>query len=184
MSLSALLIEHCSPTLASLKAGSLFSLPSSSLCQLEEEAQQLNTQFAPKGLALHLIRVDERHALCYLYRHAQLAAMLADKPCAAFLNTQGYDSLSVQDALDRLCSRLAQSPSFPHEVGLFLGYPLADVVAFIENKGKNCLCCGCWKAYTNACAARRLFAKFSKCTEVYKRLYHNGRTLCQLTVAV
>ncbi len=53
MSLSALLIEHCSPTLASLKAGSLFSLPSSSLCQLEEEAQQLNTQFAPKGLAPH-----------------------------------------------------------------------------------------------------------------------------------
>ena len=37
-----------------------------------------------------------------------------------------------------------------------------DVIAFIENKGKNCLCCGCWKCYTNACAAQKAFDKARK----------------------
>lgn len=183
MSVEHSLIEHCAPTLASLKCGSLFSFVSPCWERLHAEADALNRQLAPKGLGLRVIRADERRALCYLYREAQLVHLLCQPETAAFLRAQGYHSLRVEDALDTLCARLAEGPSFPHEVGLFLGYPLADVIAFIENKGQNCLCCGCWKAYTNVCDAQRLFARFKKCTEVYRRLYQNGRTLYQLTVA-
>ena len=64
--------------------------------------------------------------------------------------------------VDTLCARLSTGGDFPHEVGLFLGYPVEDVIGFIENKGKNCLCCGCWKCYSNACAAQKAFDKFRK----------------------
>ena len=49
---------------------------------------------------------------------------------------------------------------FPHEIGLFLDYPLVDVIGFIRNTGKNCKCSGCWKAYGNAKEAEKTFCKY------------------------
>ena len=86
-------------------------------------------------------------------------------------------------ALDWLRQRLAAGQGFPHEIGLFLGYPVGDVAGFIRNRGKNCRCVGCWKVYCNECEARRTFARLKKCTQVYTRLWQQGRTVPQLTVA-
>ena len=84
--------------------------------------------------------------------------------------------------LERLRLRLAQSEEFPHEIGVFLGYPLPDVIAYIRNGGRNCLCCGCWKVYFDEHGARRTFARFRKCREVYARLFAQGCPLSRLTV--
>lgn len=54
--------------------------------------------------------------------------------------------------------RLHMCEKFPHEIGLFLDYPLVDVIGFIRNTGKNCKCSGCWKAYGNAKEAEKTFA--------------------------
>lgn len=184
MSIERSLIEHCSPTLASLKVGSLFSFLSPACGELHEQIDAVNGLLRSKGLTLMMARPMGERALCYLYRTSQLERMLADPQNAAFLRPLGYDGADAGCALERLCARLRESEDFPHEIGLFLGYPLGDVIGFIENKGKNCLCCGCWKAYTDACAARKLFDRFAKCTTVYKRLYHSGtRTLSQLAVS-
>ena len=69
------------------------------------------------------------------------------------------------------------------EIGLFLGYPVEDVLGFIENAGQNCKCCGCWKVYCNECEAVRTFARYKKCRDIYKRLWQEGRSVLQLTVA-
>ena len=69
------------------------------------------------------------------------------------------------------------------QIGVFLGYPLTDVVGFIENRGRNFTCCGCWKAYGDPNAARRHFAQLSKCTAVYLRLFHSGTPISRLAVA-
>lgn len=182
MSLEPSLIEHCSPTLARLKVGSLFSFPSPCWETLFEEASRLNTLLNEKGLCLRIVRADEKRALCYLYRVDELANTLNRLDEAAFLKECGYESLCLCDALDTLCERMSCSGDFPHEVGVFLGYPLSDVLAFIEHKGQNCVCCGYWKAYGDAHKAKCLFERYAKCTRVYRRLYHAGRTLNQLTV--
>ena len=183
MSIVPMLIDHCSPTLASLKCGSLFSIRPEDMAYTMREAQALSDELAPKGLAIRVIDVGDGRALCYLYRPCQLGRMLCSEKEAAFLTEQGYPYLTVEDAVELLCARLSQGGAFPHEIGLFLGYPIDDVVAFIANKGRNCLCCGCWKCYTDACAAQKAFDKFRKCTSVYKRLFACGRTLDQLAVA-
>ena len=184
MSIEPALIRHCSPTLASLKVGSLFSFHPACWTCLSEEAASLNRQLGEKGLALRIIRADDSRALCYLYRRKQLDHLLAEAEVQSFLRTFGYETFDTQDVLDRLFSRLIVKLDFPHEVGLFLGYPLSDVIAFIENKGQNCLYCGPWKVYTNACEALRQFAKFKKCSDVYQRLYQEGhRSLSQLAVS-
>ena len=183
MSLQPALSEYASPTLASLKCGSLFSLIPADMQLLKREAAQMSAILAPKGLSLRLIEVGGGRILCYMFRHAQLLTILNGSREAAFLKELGYSSLSVSDAVDMLCARLAMGGDFPHEIGLFLGYPVEDVIGFIENKGKNCLCCGCWKCYSNACAAQKAFDKFRKCTNVYKRLFACGRSISQLAVA-
>lgn len=182
MSIEHALIEHCSPTLAGLKAGSLFSFLAPASSSLEKDIGAVNALLSKKGLTLQLVKPLPARALCYLYRAAHLERMLVDPENAAFLRSQGYESLDVQGALSTLCTRLCVREEFPHEIGLFLGYPLGDVIGFMEHKGKNCLCCGCWKAYTDACAAKRQFDRFNKCTCVYRRLYGEGRPLTKLAV--
>ena len=60
---------------------------------------------------------------------------------------------------------------------------LADVIAFIRNRGENCPLTGCWKAYTNEAAARKTFALYRKCRDVYLRCYARGYGVARLTVA-
>ena len=86
--------------------------------------------------------------------------------------------------MERLKERLEHNHEFPHEIGLFLGYPLGDVIGFVENSGRNCICSGCWKVYQNAAEAIRTFQRFKKCKEVYVRLWSEGKSVWQLTVDV
>lgn len=95
----------------------------------------------------------------------------------------GYGSTRAEDALSRLCQRLEEQGGFPHEIGLFLGYPLGDVEGFIQNQGQNCKCAGCWKVYCNELEAQKRFARIQKCRKVYARLWAQGRSVWQLTVA-
>ncbi len=78
---------------------------------------------------------------------------------------------------------VAENDAFPHEIGVFLGYPLGDVMGFIRSGGRNCRHAGCWKVYCNEAETLRLFEKFKKCRDVYLRLWNQGRSVLQLTVA-
>ena len=68
-------------------------------------------------------------------------------------------------------------------MGLFLGYPLDDVTGFIEQKGKNYKCCGIWKVYGDEQKTQVIFQKLKKCSEIYQKLFADGRSILQLTVA-
>ncbi len=177
------LIEHCSPTLASLKTANLFNLTSSSEAELEEQIDLWNQQLKEKGITLLVLRRTQKSALVYVCRLSYLQADLNRAGVADFLRRYGYECNEVHYALRRLKARLQESEEFPHEIGIFLSYPLGDVIGFIENAGKNSKCTGCWKVYCNECEAVRLFERFKKCHNIYKRLWQEGRSIMQLTVA-
>lgn len=62
--------------------------------------------------------------------------LLSNKRCVNFLKFIGYPSeYKINDYMDELVFRL-QSEEFPHEIGVFLGYPLKDVLGFM-GYGKN-----------------------------------------------
>ena len=99
------------------------------------------------------------------------------------LKRYGYHGGTEGEALEVLRERVCRSENFPHEIGLFLGYPLEDVIGFIENAGKNSKCTGYWQVYGDELDAERRFKSYRKCSEVYRRLWNSGRSLQQLTVA-
>ena len=62
--------------------------------------------------------------------------VLVNKRCINFLKFVGYPAdYELNDYMDELVFRL-QSEEFPHEIGVFLGYPLKDVRGFM-GYGKN-----------------------------------------------
>lgn len=191
------LIEYCSPTLASLKSGSLFNCRCSADEDLEECISGWNEMFHTKGISLHLMRRTESTALIYVCRRSALKDTLSDPEVRAFLKEYGYESCyccdgctasccSMDSCLRHLQERISneECPGFPHEIGIFLGYPLADVSGFIANKGRNCRFTGAWKVYGDPSYAEKTFARFSKCNDVYNQLWKSGRrSIMQLTVA-
>lgn len=178
------LIDHCAPTLASLKTGSLFNLPLSEADDLFEQTQRWNGELGEKGITLYILRYCDRGALVYVCRNSRLEQELSKPEVRRFLSSYGYRCSEIDSAIARLRERLRADKSFPHEIGIFLGYPLADVKGFIENAGKNAKCTGCWKVYNDECEAIRTFRQYKKCRDVYARLWTQGISVQQLTVAV
>lgn len=183
MSLEKSLIIHCAPTLASIKPASLFTIEEDSCRKLDGELRQWNRILSPKGLSLCVLRRSGRTALVYVYRRSHLLKSLECPETSAFLRSYGYERMTISGVLRQLIKRLEKCEGFPHEIGAFLGYPLEDVVGFIENEGRNCKCAGCWKVYGDAAQAERRFAQYRKCHCVYRRLWDEGRSVLQLTVA-
>ena len=183
------MIEQCSPVLAGLKAAGLFRYETRDCADLARRVRSWNEQLNSKGLRVRVMKGCARthRFLIYVYREAQLSAVLADRAVQEFLRQEGYQLPAEQEQtgalLNQLSRRLCCQAEFPHEIGVFLGYPLPDVVGFIENRGQNFTCCGCWKSYGEPAAARRRFDQLSKCTAVYLRLFHSGTPITRLTVA-
>ena len=183
--LERLFVEQAAPTLAGIKPGSLFSCPPEDFCR-GVRLSDWNTQMKSKGiLARALGRCGQGRVVVYVYRPRQLERLLAESAVSAFLAEKGYESPCDPEAcLRQLTRRILAGDDFPHEVGIFLGYPLEDVEGFIRHKGRSCALCGAWKVYGDAARAQKRFALFTHCTNVYKRLFAAGTPLIRLTVAV
>ncbi len=176
------LIRCCAPTLACLKTGSMFSCAFDSREQLTAELRQLNRQLRHKGLRMLPLRWRDGKALLYLCRPKLLERDLDDPLSRKLLRECGYPCQNASLCITHLISRLRESGEFPHEVGLFLGYPPADVDGFMHRKNE-CRLCGLWKVYSDTESALRQFARCRHCTQVYLSCLSRGFTLDRLTVA-
>lgn len=178
-----LLIRHCSPTLAGIKTGNLFACRFHDKAEMRECVRCWNNLLTKKGLRVLPLRFRNGRALIYLYRPARLSEDLRHGTAERILKERGYCTDTSEKCVVQLIRRLCEYEEFPHEIGLFLGYPPEDVCGFIENKAGGCKCAGCWKVYGDADAARKTFAKYKKCSGVYAALYANGTSIERLTVA-
>lgn len=177
------LIRHCSPTLAGLKTASLFTCPCDCREALLESLRQMNRRLRGKGLCLVPLRFSEKSALIYLYRPRRLTEDMDGPLARRLLTERGYDTGSCQRCVAQLRQRLEDSDGFPHEIGLFLGYPAEDVRGFMEEGPDRCKCSGCWKVYSDVASAQRTFDRYRKCARVYRDQWEKGKGIERLTVA-
>ena len=178
-----LFIRHCSPTLAGIKPGSMFPYKYATPEELLEYIRSANQVLVPDGLRVLPLRYGDGSALIYVFRPSDLEKVLQDQTAVDLLKKRGYKDIRVQSCICQLVGRFKQETEFPHEVGLFLGYPPEDVCGFIENKAGGHKCVGCWKVYGDEQAARKTFARYKKCTEFYCSQWEKGQSIERLTVA-
>lgn len=177
----SLLVQFCAPTLAGIKPAGLFQFRGEA-AQARRKVRAWDNRLAPLGIRVRILKRCEEQGMCliYVYRPLPLSRRLAGTGTRAMLRSLRYPTDQLEPMLAHLSLRLAQSRDFPHEIGLFLGYPLADVVGFMEHQGRDCTFSGCWKSYSDPRAARRYFDLCRRCTEDLSRSYAHGADLTAL----
>ena len=175
-----LIVRQCSPTLSGLKTGNMFSAEFESKARTIERIRSLNLRLAPYGLCMLPLRFMQKRVLVYMYSPKRLSVDLEQPQVRELLRGLGYDLSSAGGCIARLRRRMGDGGDFPHEVGLFLGYPAEDVRGFIENRVAGCKCLCCWKVYVDVNAAKMRFASFEKCTRDNCGRLRRGCTLEQL----
>lgn len=178
-----LIIKHCSPTLAGIKTGNIFNYYYKEKRDLIDELCRFNRKLIPKGMRAIPIGVWQKRALIYIYRPSKLQQDLTDNMAAEILKEYGYSWQNADRCVVELMHRIQEGRTFPHEIGLFLGYPPEDVKGFIEHKGKYYKCVGFWKVYGDEDKAQRCFEIYRKCIHTYYDQWKKGRTFEQLTVS-
>lgn len=176
-----LVVQHCSPTLAGIKLANMFSCRYKCTDDISHCIVCWNKALNTKGIFVKLLKMTKDYALIYFYRENMLSKELLNESKAEFLREYGYPCKRLDKCLDFLADRLQES-EFPHEIGIFLGYPLEDVKAFISHDGNDFMECGCWKVYGDLNSARKKFNLYKKCTKVYCDKFAKGSTLTKLSV--
>ena len=180
------LVEQCAPTLAGVKPASLFRYQGIRADEALCLADRWRRELASRDLTLQVLKTCPRTGACmiFLYRADWLHHILAKPSNRCFLEEQGYPAeADVSQLLHQLSLRFCLEGDYPHEIGLFLGYPLEDVVGFIANRGRNFTCCGYWKVYGDPAAARRRFAQYRRCTDVCRERFRKGAGILDLIPA-
>ncbi len=183
MSFEESLVFHASPTLASIKIANLYSFRFRNLSECLDTIRSFNQLMNEKGIYIELLKNMGDVYLIFVYRKSHLQKLLSDRRVKSFLKKYGYSSeLSLWEYIETLRMRLNIEKDFPHEIGVFLGYPLEDVQAFIETKGCDSVLCGDWKVYHDEERAKCLFCKYRRCREMYIKVYREGRSFVDMLV--
>lgn len=179
-----LIIKYCSPTLAGLKTGNLFNCKYQSKNQVITNIRRLNASLVPKGIRVLPLKIKDGKVLIYVYRPLKLQLDLEDEIAKEILTEKNYNNFKESYAVTNLIERVKNSDEFPHEIGLFLGYPSKDVKGFIEDGSRACKYCGIWKVYDDVESAIKAFNKFEKCKKVYIDKWSKGYDFERLVVSI
>ena len=171
---------HCAPALAGIKAGNLVSLSPEEIPDLYRRLEEYRRALWDCGVRFELLCDCGRRALLLVYRPALLARSLEQPEARRILDQAGYPAGPLPALLAYLKTRLADVADFPHEIGLFLDYPPADVEGFQRWGGRDCKLCGHWKVYSDVDRARRLFRQYDRCRSVLLRRVSMGLTIPQM----
>lgn len=177
-----LVIRCCAPTLASLKTANMFTCHYDSAEAMNDRIRHFNRRLCRRGVRMVPLRYQDGVGLIYVYRPERLHRDLCNEQACRLLTEHGYTCGHCACCVRQLRQRLAQQKDFPHEIGLFLGYPPEDVDGFIHRKGEE-KCTGHWKVYGDEAAAKKTFALYRKCTDAYLQQWHKGRPIERLAVA-
>lgn len=155
--MAVMLAIHCSPVLRGMKAAN-------SITVNINESFDISGLLAGTGISYRFLRTIENKGILYLYREKAISNYLFSKEVRNFLKGYGYQKDDLAGMLDRLSDRLHLYSegriSFPHEIGVFLEYPLDDVKGFLINNGKHSYCSGYWKVYHNVPEALQKFKQY------------------------
>lgn len=168
---------QCAPLITGLKVSNLLIIPKGN----EEVVKRILNR---TGISFYRLIQTRTKTTFLLFRRNELEEFLSDENVKNVFIRAGYKSLQIGKILRIFSLRyeayMQGDKSFPHEMGLLLGYPVEDVVGFVENNGKNFLYSGYWKVYENQKAKVKLFDKFKVAEETLIHLLSNGLSMSDI----
>lgn len=164
-----ILAHYCVPTLLHQKPATLVCFNKKS----EQDKERIYRCFQSEAgqFACQCTILYENRSMVFLliYQAELMDQMLFRNEVMEFMRLYGYymrntdSNAYLNHFINRYHDYWEKGATFPHELGIFLGYPLKDVEGFIINQGKNYLLSGFWKVYHDVPNALKTF-------ETYRRL--------------
>lgn len=175
----SILANHCAPVLMGTKLSNLISLSKAKLSFDEALLKKYKDIFMAYGIAIEKLCECEASMLLLIYNEERLARYIQKSRIAKFLKDYGYKTIELDQCLLTLKSKLRHF-EFPHEIGIFLGFPIDDVIGFIENEGQNYLYCRYWKVYARPESTKRTFELYDGLRTFVKTKLMEGYTIERL----
>ena len=126
-----------------------------------------------KDIYLKVLSIKGR-SMIYVYQKEKLNKLCSCKQIQKIFKQYDYNCTSLETLIIDLQKRL-NDYNFPHEIGLFLGYPMTDVLGFIE--GRKHLSAGYWKVYSHVKNCQQTFDKYHKCTHELCKRFNQGESV-------
>ena len=160
---------QCAPVISGIKISNLLTIPAKSL-------RELSVVLKKTELSFRILYPGRERLVILIYRETELKEYLEREEVMAFIYKCGYETSDISKIFPVFVKRYMRymelKQDFPHELGLFLGYPIEDVEGFIKENGKNYLYSGYWKVYKDTELKIRLFKNYEKVqTEIVRLLY-------------
>lgn len=174
------LILQCAPFFKGMKIACTANMEKG-ICK---EADKL---LQDTGVERFILNETEERCLLFFFRRKKLASYLMRPEVREFLRTYGYEAENVDKALgrlsDRICQSAGESSGFPHEIGIFLNYPVEDVKGFIRERGRNCLLSGYWKVYESPGRAQMTFSAYDRAKQSAVNQFLSGMSLQEIILS-
>jgi len=160
---------QCAPVISGIKISNLLTIPVKNL-------KELSAVLKKTELSFRILYPGRERLVILIFREAKLREYLAREEVMAFIYKCGYETSDISKIFPVFVKRYMRymelKQDFPHELGLFLGYPIEDVEGFIKENGKNYLYSGYWKVYKDTELKIRLFKDYERVqTEIVRLLY-------------
>lgn len=168
---------QCAPLITGLKISNLLIVQNDNVARVKEILKGT-------GIVCFVLHVSDGKTIFLLYKEREMKAYLSRKRVRILLSQLGYRNYDLKSLLILFRKRYKMYANgeidFPHEMGLFLGYPVEDVHGFIENTGKNFLHSGYWKVYKNLPLKMQLFQSFEQARERVIQLTSCGMSIREI----
>lgn len=178
--MALLLAIHCAPILSGSKAANIMTVT-------VHEFDRIGYLLQGTGIRYRFLKTKGDKGILYLYREKRLRQYLEQEEIQEFLSEYGYDEVNIAKMLNLLSKRIRmyndQDAVFPHEIGIFLEYPLGDVKGFLANEGKNFMYSGYWKVYQDLQGAVRRFTQYDMERELTIQALMQGKTIRDIVLA-
>lgn len=162
---------ECAPLIAGLRIANIITIK-------REGLPTLKHILSGTGIIFYLAASNSEKLSLILYREDLMKNYLNQPKVQLLLRKMGYPKISMYELMYLFSLRYRNfidgKGEFPHEMGIFLGYPVEDVIGYIQNDGKNFLAVGYWKVYQNKREKTSLFEKFEEAKEMMILLVSSG----------
>lgn len=154
------IVELIGPVILGIKPAEILSFPYDDM-NFEDKMLQIENFFTEcKKIDLVKFTYKTKSVKVIFYNSKSLEKTLKDKRNSKILKSMGYPKVyNLKQYLDHLVSKMSEG-SIPHEIGIFLGYPLKDVLGFLGHPSLKLTKVNGWRVYGDPRISDEKFKEF------------------------
>jgi hypothetical protein len=173
--LLSVIMCNAAPTIKNHKTSSLINFSNSNINRNLNNVWEKYKKEVKEKLEVDYVELkkDRTNTLVLFYNKEKIKLSINDNRNMEFLKRFGYnENMDIEQCLLLLGKRFENM--CPHEIGIFLGYPIDDVVSFVDCPSVKCKMTGYWKVYHDIEKAKITFNKYDEIKHTIMRLMMIG----------